>query len=204
MKPLLPVALDLYQRPVLIVGGGKVAARKAEAMLECGAKLTVVAPGLVADFPEPIERRARTFRPGDCIGFDLVVAATDDPAVNALVRSEARSMRILVNDASGPEFSDIHTASVVRRGDIAIGVTTGGTSPVLARHLRERIEGAIGPEYEQLVEIVEPQKLTSRQRGDLWVHILASDILDLLRAGDLEAAKQRVAELQADAEPAAE
>ena len=197
MKPLLPVALDLYQRPVLIVGGGVVASRKAAAMLECGAKITVVAPGLVSDFPEPVERRIRTFRPGDCIGFDLVVAATDDPAVNSLVRSEARSMRILVNDAGGPENSDIHTASVVRRGDIAIGVTTGGTSPVLARHLRERIEAAIGPEYGLLTEIVGPQAMTSRQRGDFWNLILASDILDLLRAGDTDTAKQRVQDLHA-------
>lgn len=187
-KQLLPVALDVDQRPVLVVGGGAVAARKAAALIECGAKVTVVAPGLAAGFPEPVERRPRTFRPGDCLGFDLVVAATDDASVNALVRSEARSLRIWVNDAGDPNYSDFHTASTLRRGPIAIGVTTGNTSPALARHLRDCVEAAVGPEYAQLVDLAAGHRLELRQRGQFWNELLASEVLALLRSGHTDEA----------------
>lgn len=172
MKPLLPIALNLESRAVLVVGGGAVAARKVAAFQECGALVRVVAPTLGHGFPEVFEHRAREFEAGDCIGFVLVVACTNDAQVNAQVADEAKQLGIWCNVADAPDASDFHTVAVVRRGEIAIGVSTSGHSPVLARHLKEKIEAAIGPEYEAMLQHAASQDIPLAQRGEYWKNVL--------------------------------
>ena len=192
---MLPIALTLANRRVLIVGGGAVAARKATACLEAGARVSVVAPDLIEGFVAPIQHIARKYESGDCINYDLIFAATDNKLVNAQVGEEARSNKIWCNIADDPDASDFHTQSVVRRGQIAIGVSTGRVSPVLARHLRERVEAVVGSEYDALQTLAREIEVPLEKRGDFWRALLQSDVLDLLRAENTQAARARLGEL---------
>lgn len=198
MKPLLPIALDLEKEPVLVVGGGAVAARKVAALLEVSARVTVISPELSPDFPAPIEYRARGFQKGDCAGFQLVFAATNAREVNVQIVREAKNLGIWVNDASNPSESDFHTSKTIRRGPICVAITTSGASPVLSKHVAARVEAVIGEEYARLFEITEeigPLHLGTR-RGEFWTQLLESVLADL-RAGDETAARATIARLLA-------
>jgi len=188
---LLPVALDLENRAVLIVGGGAVAARKAAAFLEAGALVTVVSPDLSADFPA-VNYRAKRYESADWSGFSLICACTDNAEINAQIALDAKSQNIWCNIADAPENSDFHTVAVVRRGEIAVGISTDGISPVLSRHLKREIENCVGPEYAQLLEIAARFPLETHQRGAFWRAVLESDALQLLRSNEHLLAAERL------------
>ncbi len=192
---VLPVALAVENSRALVVGGGLVAARKVAALLEAGALVTVVSPELGLDFPSPIEHQKRFFAAGDCAGFTLVFAATNDREVNRAVAADARQYHALFNDASDPEDSDFHTQAVVRRGPLSVGISTEGESPVVAAHLRREIEAFIGPEWERLFALMRETGAATRYeggRGALWKQILGSDLLELLRDGQQDEARVKL------------
>jgi hydroxymethylbilane synthase len=139
-----PIALNVRGRLAVVIGGGSVAERKIAALLDAGATVRVVAPTLtpvLAMLSEErrIESLLKRFEPGDVAGAALVFAATDDDAVNAAVVAAARAGGILVNDASQSERGDFSTPSVHRRNSLTIAVDTSGTSPAVAKLVRERI-----------------------------------------------------------------
>jgi len=147
-----PVTLDVAGKTCLVVGGGAVAARKAQALAICGAKVLVVAPE-VGKGVEALVRagkarhRAKRFSAADVRGAFLAVAATDDTETNRAVFSAARRNGALVNVVDMPEFCDFLVPAVLRRGPIAIAVSTGGASPYLAAAVRDVIGKTIGPQY---------------------------------------------------------
>ncbi len=194
-----PVNLVLDGRHCLVVGGGNVARRKVEGLMACGARVRVVAtridPGLrlLADvvFDE------RRWQAEDLDGVWLVIAATDDPAVNAAVYDAGQRAGIWVNGADDPANCSFTLPSVVRRGDLQVAVSTGGRSPALSTWLRRRIEGEIGPEYAVLLDILATErdglKAAGRSTEGLdWNSALDSDMLDLIRTGDLTHARERL------------
>ncbi len=188
---LLPVALNLEGRHVLVIGGGKVAARKVESLLECGALVSAISPHFAPNFPD-CEKQQRPFQSGDCEGFSLIFAATNVPEVNAQVSQEAKANNIWCNVADSPSSSDFHSASVIRRDEIAIGVTTGRTSPVLAQYVRKTLESALGPELGILLEWTRSYDIPTEIRGDVWREILQSEVLPFLAKGEIEAAKTKL------------
>ena len=196
---MLPIALNLRNRRVLVVGGGAVAARKAAACLEAGADVTVVAPNLIENFPNFIEHKTRLYKDGDCQNFDLVFAATNSSHVNGQVASEARSNKIWCNIADDPDASDFHTQSIVRQGQIVIGISTERLSPTLSRHLRERVEAVVGPEYQLLQEFTRELDVPLPRRAAFWRAVFGSDVLNLLRNGENARARVLLGELFAQA-----
>lgn len=180
---LLPVALDVENRPILIVGGGAVAARKAASFIECGALVTIVSPDLSADFP-PVQHRAKLYESADLAGFSLVCACTNRQKINAQIAADAKNQKIWCNIADAPENSDFHTAAVVRRGEITIGISSGAVSPLLSRHLKAEIEACVGAEYTELVEMSRRFPLQNSERGAFWRAVLAGDALQLLRSNE--------------------
>lgn len=135
-----PVFLDLTDAPVLLVGGGQVAARKAAGLVAAGARITVVAPQVRAELAAMAHAvHQRPFAEGDCAGFRLVLTATDDPQVNARVHVDASAAGIWVNSADDPANCTFILPAVARRGSVAVAVSTGGASPALAGHLRSVI-----------------------------------------------------------------
>jgi len=158
-----PVFLDLDGIEALVVGGGAVALRKAKGLAEAGARVTVIAPSLVAGLEavaDVVERRA--YRRGDAGRFQLVITATDDPSVNAAVADEAKEARIWVNSADDPANCSFILPAVARRGAVTVAVSTGGASPALASRLRTMIASReLTPEVESAaVEL-------ARQRAEI-------------------------------------
>ncbi len=142
MGAYYPVFLDLRNRPVVVIGGGRVAARKVAGLVEAGARVRVIAPRVIA----PVQAEAvvrRRYRKGDLKGAVLAFAATDDRAVNQAVALEARRRRIPVNVADSLEECTFLAPARLTRGAVQIAISTSGTNPRLAKELRKRLEAAL-------------------------------------------------------------
>jgi precorrin-2 dehydrogenase / sirohydrochlorin ferrochelatase len=137
-----PVFLDLTGVPVLVVGGGKVAARKVRGLLDAGAAVTVVAPHLVPEL-DGVPRRVRTYEPTDLDGQRLAVVATDDPAVNARVAADATAAGVWVNAADDPANCTFILPAIARRAPFTVAVSTAGASPAMASFVRDRIAAEV-------------------------------------------------------------
>src|SRR5262245_54261722 len=164
-----PIYLNLKNRRVVVIGGGEVAERKVESLLETGALITVISPELTPRLTsletlDRIQVHRRVYASGDCDGAALVFSATDESTVSDVVFQEATEAGALVNTADQPSLCDFIMPAVVRRGDISIAVSTGGTSPGLAAQLRRRIEGIIGPEYAKLAKLLAEARPEIRRR----------------------------------------
>ncbi|MEA2094310.1 MAG: NAD(P)-dependent oxidoreductase, partial [Pseudomonadota bacterium] len=155
----LPVFLKLNGRPCLVVGGGKVAARKVALLARSGADITVVAPSL-CDTLTALRKQGsikvldRGFQDGDIDGKVLVIAATDDEKINRQVSVVANGQRIPVNVVDCPELCSFIMPSLIDRAPVQVAVSTGGASPVLARLLRARLESFIPAAYGHLATLV--------------------------------------------------
>ena len=193
-----PVNLAVQGRPCLVVGGGPVARRKAEGLLACGAAVTVVAPDVDAELAAlPVTVERRPYRAGDASRYRLVIAATDDVAANAAVAADAEAAGVWVNAADDIERSSFTLPSVGRRGPIVVAVSTGGESPAFAAWLRRRIEAELGGEYEVLLRLLSEARDTIRAAGRStegvdWLSVLDSNMLELIRAGDIGKARERL------------
>lgn len=195
---LYPVGLVLADRPVTVVGAGGVAARKARSLLEAGAVVTVVGPEVSeAVRALPVTIVQREYRRGDLDGAWLVITATGDQAVNAAVRADADSARIWVNAADDPESCSFVLPAVSRQGTVTVAVSTGGRSPALAAWLRDEISGRVGPEIAALAELISDLRDEMHAAGRStesidWRRALDSDMLELIREGQLARARERL------------
>ncbi len=143
--------LDLEGRSVLVVGGGKVALEKTQGLLECGARVTVVAPQLVPElYALDVARLRRAYRRDDLDGHFLVVAATSSTSVNRRVSADAEARSLLCNVADVPELCSFILPAVLRRDPIAVAVSTAGASPALAQRIRDDIDDLVRPEHVEL------------------------------------------------------
>ena len=194
-----PVNLVLDGRRCLVVGGGTIALRKVEGLLACGGRVTVVAPRITPELRAlaDVMTEERPWRPDDLDGMWLAIAATDDPAVNGAVYAEGQRRGVWVNGADDPANCSFTLPSVVRRGDLQVTVSTGGRSPALASWLRRRLEREIGPEYAVLLDLLATERDGLKAAGVStegldWRSALDSDMLDLIRTGDLAHARERL------------
>ena len=194
-----PVNLLVAGRPCLVVGGGTVAARKVEGLLACGALVHVVSPVVddeIRGWPE-VTVDKRPYRKGDIEGCRLVISATDSAEVNRAVYDDCEAAGVWVCGADDPDHCSFTLPSVVRRASLVVTVSTGGRSPAMARWLREQLESQIGPEYEVLLDLVARHRAVAKADGRSpayadWQKALDSDMLDLIRTGDLESARKRL------------
>jgi precorrin-2 dehydrogenase/sirohydrochlorin ferrochelatase len=146
--PLFPIFLKLTGRPCIVIGAGTLAESKIESLQTANAQVTVVAPAATARIAAMAEAgeitwHQRSYTSGDLAGSFLVVAATNDPAVNRAVFAEAETAGILINAVDDPPFCDFYFPSVVRRGDLQIAISTAGHSPALAQRLRKEINALL-------------------------------------------------------------
>ena len=202
-----PIFLNLKNKRIVVIGGGAVAERKVESLLGTGASITLISPEVTAGLDSlakqnRIRIQRRVYAAGDCGGAALVFSATDDPDVSFQVFREATEAGALVNTADQPGLCDFIMPAVVRRGDLAIAISTGGTSPGLASQLRRRIGKIIGPEYAKLTKLLSRARPEIRrrvpdagERKSLHYRILNSDILELIKRNDLAGAERRLREI---------
>lgn len=164
--------LNVNGRPVLIVGGGPVAARKAATLLSCGARVTLVAPdfdaALLALKKTPpggsLQLLRRAYRAADLKAQRLVFAATDNPDLNARICLAAERINIWSNCAAPPEAGTFSLPAVVSRGRFALAVSTTGASPALAAHWRKRLEKLAGPEWGELAALQNRLRALAHER----------------------------------------
>jgi siroheme synthase-like protein len=169
-----PVVLDLTDVPVLMVGGGQIASRKVAGLLAAGARVTVVAPMVLPALSVQVhDVREREYSPADLEGHRLVMTATDDPVVNAAVGRDATAAGVWVNSADDPDNCSFILPAVARRGPVVVAVGTDGSSPALARYLRDRIaDELLTPEVESAaIEL-------ARQRAEFHARGISTETID--------------------------
>lgn len=203
----LPLFVKLTDKPVLIVGGGSVALRKAGTLLSAGARLTVVAPDFVADFVQwqnegKAELMQGYFSPELLDGKLLVIAATDNDEVNAAVYAAATARNMLVNTVDDQPKCGFIFPSIIDRSPILIAISSFGTAPVLARRLREKLEALLPHHLGPLAELVGrfrnrvKAKITGfAARRQFWEQVFDSDVVRDVQANQLQSAAQRLEQL---------
>ena len=218
--PLYPVSLILADRPCLVVGGGRIGARKIAGLLEAGAAVTVVAPeahtalGLLAaegllersDLP-PLTVHLRPYEEGEAASYRLVVTATGDPAVDGAVHRDAEAAGVWVNAADDPEHSSFVLPAVARDGPVTVAVSTGGSSPALAGWLRRRLAAGLGPGVAALAVLLDEARAAIHERGGStetvdWAALLDGPLPALVDEGDIGAARLILDAAVASATPA--
>jgi len=201
----LPLFHNLTNRPVLLVGGGEQALRKARLLASSGAQLRVVAPMIdpqLAAIAQQCEQR--DYCPEDLADVYLVVAATDDPSVNAAVAADAEKLRIAVNVVDAPELCSVIFPAIIDRSPLIVALSSGGVSPVLARLLRARLESLIPAAYGRLAQFagrfreqVKKALPQLQQRRIFWEDVFQGRIAEYVLSGqEGQAAKQLQEKLQ--------
>ena len=202
-----PGFLDLKGRAVLIVGGGDVALRKARLMHGAGAVLSVVAPETSPAFASFIARNSldwqqREFENGDVDGNWLVVTATGDRAVDGSVSAAASAVRVFCNSVDDPEHSSYITPAIVDRNPLIVAISSGGTSPVLARSVREKIEVMLPAQFGMLAELAGRWRGRVRHsigstagRRRFWDRVLKSGVPALALGATYDEADREVARI---------
>lgn len=165
-----PIFVEMAGRRVLVVGGGNVAEGKVAGLLAAGADVTVVAPDLTPALRKQQEagdfrHDARAYQDGELDGYEVCFVATDDGAVNAQVAAEGKRRGIWVNAADDPKYCDFILPSVVRQGDVVVAASTGGSSPALARRLREDLTAFLSDDYAPLAELLAEVRADVRSRS---------------------------------------
>jgi len=171
-----PVFLDLRERSCLVVGSGPMAEEKVRGLIEAGALVT---------------QHDRGFLPEDLDGMVLAIVCGQPAEVVEEIWTEARRRGVLVNTVDDVPHCDFIAPSILRRGDLAIAISTGGRAPALAVRLRQRLEREIGDEHARFLEMagsvrtaLAAKRPDFAERRELWYRLVDSDVLERLRAGD--------------------
>ncbi|MET3290456.1 bifunctional precorrin-2 dehydrogenase/sirohydrochlorin ferrochelatase [Brevibacillus fluminis] len=159
MDSYFPIVIDIHEKKCLVVGGGEVATRKVESLLQAGADVTVISPEAGDGIREwaqdgRLHWRNEAFSEIDVTEFAFVIAATNQSEVNHAVYHAVRQSGGWVNIVDRPDLCNFILPSVVKRGKLTISVSTSGASPGLARKIKQTIEQEIGPEYEEYVDFL--------------------------------------------------
>ena len=209
----LPLFMNVQGQPCLVVGGGQVASRKVFMLQRAGAEVTVVAPELGPELQQRAEQGEirhlpESFRPAHVDGQMVIIAATDDEAVNRQVSETAKARGIPVNVVDAPELCSFIVPSIIDRDPVQIAISTGGASPVLARLLRARLETFIPAAYGRLAKLVESYREQVKARlpdsnaiRQFWERILEGPVADRLMAGKDKEARALLEEAVQKAEP---
>ena len=149
-----PMFVELYGRRVLIVGGGKVALRKAEKLLPYGAEITVAAPTICDEISlmQDIRKVNAGFSEELLRDADIVIAATDDRGLNKFVSELCREKRIPVNTVDDSELCSFIFPCLVKKGDLSIGISTGGASPTAAIAFKEMIAASVPDNIDEILD----------------------------------------------------
>lgn len=201
----LPIFLDVAGRECVVVGGGEVAARKVESLLEAGAAVTVVGPRLSSKLEALaasgiVRHVGRAYQRGDLRGCALVYAATDDPKLHRELAAEARALGIPINVADVPELCTFIAPAVVKRGALQIAISTSGASPAFASRIRRTLEQQFGTEYAITLEVLraarrhlQADEIDPAERRRRLTDLANSELPEAIAAGDVAAVDRMLA-----------
>lgn len=206
MSHTYPIFLNLIARKCLVVGGGSVAERKIFSLVENGAEVYVISPSITYKLKDLVNKNqivycCREYCSDDLENVFLCIGATDNVEVNARVASDCNKRNIICNIIDDPTASTFIVPSIVRQGDLAIAISTGGKSPMFTRRLKEKLEKEFGPEYGKYLNLMGELREEiinnipdSQKRYQLFRNLVDSDILKLMREGDEVKLKERIHE----------
>ncbi len=170
---LYPVMINISGKKAVVIGGGAVALRKIQDLLECGAFVTVIAPeihpeinGLTASYSDMLSILQRTYHAGDCEGSMLVYSATDDGKVNREVYTEATAKNILINSVDDPPNCSFFMPSWFNRNGLVVAVSTSGISPSLSARIKNSIENNIPENIDDTLSALKQARLLLREDSE--------------------------------------
>ena len=212
MPRYYPAFIDVRGRNCLVIGGGALGEEKVVKLLECNAKVIVIAPDVTPIVEElasegTVEWVRREYRPGDLAQAFIAIASTEDDDTDRLIHAEAEERNVLLNVVDVTHLCTFIAPSVARRGEVTVATSTGGASPALARTFREKLESSRILEYADLAPVLARGRAELRQRGlrvapDHWQSCITEELLDTVQSGDETAAYQMLEKgLLAGAEP---
>ena len=193
-----PILLKFDGKAVLVVGGGRVAERKVEVLLQYGALIHIVSKNLTSKLKELLEldmlqHHAEEFKEKHLDNVFLVVAATDDNQLNHRISESARKRGLLINAVDQPADCNFFVPSIVRRGDLLIAISTSGKSPALAKKIRKELEEQYGSEYKTFLNLmgvirkeILSKGLSQEENSRIFHEIVDSDIFEALALNDRE------------------
>ena len=205
-KHLYPIYIDMENKPCLVVGGGTVAERKVDSLLEHKAQVLLVSPQVTNSLETYAKNgliiwENRIFKTNDLDNIFLVYIATNDTLVNQVIAEECKARKILVNAVDDPPNCDFYVPAILRRGSLAMAISTEGKSPMLARHLRLQLEKQFTEAYGEYVDLLGESRDYIKNnisdieiRQKIFLELVNSDILDLLKMGEREKARGRIEE----------
>ncbi len=188
-----PVYLDINHRNCLVVGGGRVGTRKVKGLLQSGAKVTVVSLDVTQTITTwALEKKIglfiKAYTAKDLEGQFMVIGATDNEVLNRQIYVDAEKRNMLCNIADWPQGCNFILPAVIRRGDLAIAISTAGKSPAFARFLRLRLEKEYGMEYASLLDLMGTirQKLLAQEHAPeehkpLFEALISAGLLELIQ-----------------------
>lgn len=201
---MYPINLILDDRPCIVLGGGHVALRKVEGLIEAGAKVTVVSPKIVDELKAMVKKQKivwfnRAYQQGDLKNFTIAICAVGNEEINKQVQAEAKERNILLNVVDRLEFCDFALPAKIRRGDLLVTFSTNGKSPALSRYLRCKMEREFDETYakwlDKLVQLRKEaiNKLpTSDDREIFWRSALSDDVMELVKAKQYDKAEESI------------
>jgi siroheme synthase-like protein len=209
----MPISVSLKDRPCLVVGGGPVALRKLESLLDYDTSITVVAPEVDEKLAYHAERgritlEKREYRSPEAADYGLVICATDDAALNAQVHGDARQGGALVNVADDPAHCDFIFPAVLRRDCLTAAISTDGKAPFMSGHLRVVLENIFPAHWTRLMGLAASYRKMVRDRwgadtvkkNACFVEFLEADWKQMLKELDdreLQAELERMLEMPA-------
>lgn len=216
MTRYYPAYLNLTGKRCVVIGAGVVAERKVTQLLASDANVTLVSPtatNVIEKLSDAgqVQWHKRTYEQGDLAGATLAIAATDDEAVNREVHAEAERENTLLNVVDVTPLCGFIAPAIIERGPVTVAISTSGTSPALARKLRELMNGDQNPEHNEphsgaycrcmewadAVGVLGEARAEVRAQGnsappETWQEAMTTELLELVQAGKTDEAKDRL------------
>jgi precorrin-2 dehydrogenase len=196
MPNYYPLMLDIRGRQAIVIGGDRMAAEKAAALVASGANVSVLSQEFCAELLVQAEQkrvtlRPKAYEPGDLAGAFVVIAVTNDPQLIEMIWAETQERGQPVNIVDVPEYCSFILPSVLRRGRLTIAVSTEGASPGLAKRIRQRLEELFPPAYSTYIQLAALARAYLRENGisyerrdDFFSDFFTSDVLSHLAGGN--------------------
>lgn len=201
---MYPVNLILDDKPVIVLGGGHVALRKIEGLIEANADITVVSPEIVEGIAKLVENKKivwkkKRYEKSDLKGFELIVCAVGDEAVNKIVYADAHELRILINVVDRFELCDFALPAKIRRGNLLVTFSTNGKSPALSRYLRRTMEKEFDDTYAiwlDRLNVLRGEAIaalpTADDREIFWRSALSDEVMALVKQKKYDEAEESI------------
>lgn len=203
MSSFYPIYIDLYNKPVLVVGGGTVAYRKVKTLLEYDALVRIVSPQVIPDLKNIIDRKRcvwieKEYASEDIQDAVLVFSCTEKEEVNAQVAADSKDSCRPANVVDDPDKCTFIVPSVLKRGDLSIAVSTAGNSPIVARQIRQELENIYGDEMQVYLDLLKAWRkeikkhLPMDKRLQFWEKVTDGQVLSLIKQGQHNQAKEAI------------